>query len=38
MDYKHLLVAVALFVVGFAAAKKWPTLFSSIPGLNMVTG
>ena len=38
MDYRHILGIVVVFLVGFIVAKKWPGLFSSVPGLNMVTG
>lgn len=36
MDWKHLAVLVVAFTVGFWAAKKFPGLFASIPGVNQV--
>ena len=38
MDWRHLLVLAGVFVLGFVVAKKYPTLFSGIPGINAVTG
>lgn len=38
MDWKHILVAVVLFVVGFAVAKKYPSLLSSVPVIGPALG
>jgi hypothetical protein len=38
MNWGHWLLMAALFLAGFIVAKKYPSLFSSIPGLNTVTG
>lgn len=36
MDWKHLAVGAALFLVGFYVAKKYPSLFASVPVVGSV--
>lgn len=36
MDWRHILIWVVIFLVGFYVAKKYPSLFASVPGLNAV--
>lgn len=34
MDFRHILVLVAVLLLGFWLAKKYPSMFASIPVLN----
>ncbi len=38
MDFRHLLVLVAVLGLGFWLGKKYPGALSGVPGLNMVFG
>jgi hypothetical protein len=38
LDWKHGVIAVVLFLVGFYVAKKYPSLFSSIPVVGSALG
>lgn len=38
MDWKHLAIAVIVFVGGFYVAKKWPSLFASVPVIGPALG
>lgn len=36
MDFRHWLLLAAIFVAGFWVAKKYPSLFASVPFVNSV--
>lgn len=35
-DWKHAAILVVALLVGFYIGKRYPSVFASVPGLNMV--